>query len=381
MPAGAVIDTFVEGDPGSCRETAEWLGRLSSGCHDIGTGLHRSRSESVTIWQGEAGESFRGEMRGNAGDADVLAEYFERSKVALEKFAAELDTVRSKVEQARGVAVQHGLTVTPTTIESPGPEPPKMPVEGPGTAVVERTPAEEHAVAEYQAKAKAFSEVGVTVHEARRIEQEAHEDLKSGLKMTKSLLEALVPQGWSWAPVATGSYSGAYVTAKALDKVAQTAQSNADGYKSLLADPTFSQADRQQILRNHLDWEGKARPAASAAQSAQGLDGVIPGDDRLKGVLGKTVKGAGVVGIAATANSVRQDIEKGVPADKAVTKGTASTAASAGVGAGMTALAAAGYIGGVAATGGTLLIGTAVAAGVGWAVDNYYDDVKNWLTE
>lgn len=195
------------------------------------------------------------------------------------------------------------------------------------------------------------------------------------------MLESLVPQGWSWAPVATGAYSGAYVMAQELDKVSDTAQANADGYKALLADPTLSQAERQQVLRNHLAEEAKARPASKAGTSAQHLDDIIPGGERLKGALGKTVKGAGVVGIAATANSVRQDIEKGVPADKAVTKGAASTAASAGVGAGLTALAAAGYIGGVAATGGTLLIGTAVAAGVGWAVDNYYDDAKNWLAE
>ena len=149
----------------------------------------------------------------------------------------------------------------------------------------------------------------------------------------------------------------------------------------MLADTTLSQADRQAVLRNHLDWAGKARPAGNAAAGDAALDSNIPGSNALKGTLGKSLKGAGIVGIAATAESVREDIHKGVPADKAVTKGTASTAASAGVGAGMTALAGAGYIGGVVATGGTLLVGTAVAAGVGWAVDNYYDDVKNWITQ
>ncbi|WP_459158859.1 hypothetical protein [Salinifilum ghardaiensis] len=149
----------------------------------------------------------------------------------------------------------------------------------------------------------------------------------------------------------------------------------------MLNDPTLTDADRQQVLRNHLDWEAKARPASTAAQQAQHLDSKIPGSPALKEGLNTSIKGVGAVGAFATAWSVKSEIDSGVPADKAVTKGAASTAASAGVGAGMTALAGAGYIGGVAATGGTLLVGTAVAAGVGWAVDNYYDDVKNWFTD
>lgn len=40
----------------------------------------------------------------------------------------------------------------------------------------------------------------------------------------------------------------------------------------------------------------------------------------------------------------------------------------------MSGAVAAGYIGAVAATGGTLLIGTALTAGVGYYVDHHYYD-------
>ncbi|MBE9374931.1 hypothetical protein IQ251_10800 [Saccharopolyspora sp. HNM0983] len=291
-----------------------------------------------------------------------------------------------KISDARSttsgeVAAQAGLSLTPTVIEHPGPEPAKMPMNGPGPDTTERTPGEEQAIAGYQAKVEAFNEASATVKEARRKEESAHDSLQSALKMTKSLPESLVPQGWAWAPVVTGAYSGAYATAKALNKIADSAQQKADSARALLDKPGLSPAERQQALRGYLDGEGKARPASTGAQSAQRLDDMIPGNPKVKEGLSTSIKGAGVVGLATTGASVYQDIQKGVPKDKAITKGAASTGASAGVGAGMTALAAGGYIGGVAATGGTLLIGTAVAAGVGWAVDNYYDDVKNWLTD
>lgn len=375
------INTVVEGDPASCRETAEWLGKLSTGCHEIGTGLLRARSESETIWHGEAADGFRNQMTTNATDADKLAEFFNRGKIALDNFASELDTVIARINQARDVAAHHGLPVTSVSIESPGPPPPKMPVEGAGAVAVDRTPQEERAVADYLGKEKIFQEVLQTVTEARRKEREAHDSLRSALQMTKSLPEALLPQGWSWAPIATGAYTGAYTTSKALSEVSKHAEARADGARQVLEDPTLSQSDRQVVLRNYLDWAGKSRPAGKAAAGAAALDSNIPGSSALKGALGKSVKGAGIVGLAVTAESVREDIHKGVSPDKAITKGAASTVASAGVGAGMTALAGAGYIGGVVATGGTLLVGTAVAAGVGWAVDNYYDDVKNWITK
>ncbi|MHA6801390.1 WXG100 family type VII secretion target [Bounagaea algeriensis] len=171
--AGGGINTFVEGDSGSCRETAAWLGTMSAGCHDIGTGIHRARSESESVWQGDAGEGFRDEMARNGADADELTEYFNRGKVALDTFADDLDTVRAKMRQAREVATQHGLNVTPTTIEHPGPEPAKMPSNGPGPDTTERTPGEEQAVADYQAKVRAFNEAHATCEKrgAKRIQR------------------------------------------------------------------------------------------------------------------------------------------------------------------------------------------------------------------
>ena len=111
-------------------------------------------------------------------------------------------------------------------------------------------------------------------------------------------------------------------------------------------------------------WAGKVKTAQNAAQSGKNLDAKIPGPGGAKQLAGKSIKGVGIVGGIVAVRSVKKEIDAGVPADKAITKGVAQTGTSAAVGVVMTGAAAAGYIGAVTATGGTLLIGTALAAGV-----------------
>lgn len=367
------VDTVVEADPSSCREAARWLMKLYGGVHDLGTGLHKADSNSEAVWEGEAGDAFRELVSGNAGDADQVAEFLNRTKIALEKFADTIATVTSRIDQARMVAQQGGLVVTPTSVE----EPPKPNVElyspAPG-ADNDRSPEDQRIIAAYKAKNDVWSEVVDTVRDARDEEAKAHESLVSALKVNKSLGEYLLPKGWAWAPMLTGAYSGPHLTAKALTEAAATNQARAEGALAVLADPTLTPADRQKVLSNQVMWAGKVHAAQTAAQSGKNLDTKIPGPGGAKQLAGKSVKGVGIVGGIVTVRSVQKEIEAGVPADKAITKGAAQTATGAAVGTVMTAAAAAGYIGAVTATGGTLLIGTALSAGVGYYVDHHYYD-------
>ncbi|WP_406692866.1 hypothetical protein REH65_14830 [Saccharopolyspora sp. ID03-671] len=370
------LNTVVEADAESCRLTARWLHQLHTGTHDLGTGLHRAESESESVWEGEAGDAFRTLISGNAGDADQTAEFLNRTRIALETFADSITTVTSRINQARTVAQEGGLVVTPTTIE----EPPKpdiplySPAPGARSENRERSPEDQRILAEYQALVDVWTEVKVTVDDARSTERKAHDALIAGLKMMKDFTSYLVPQGWAWGPVATGSYSGPYVTARDLTSAAATAQAKADGALAVLMDPTLTPADRQKVLSNQELWSGKVDAARTSAQSVKNIDARVPGAPAFKGFVGWSARGVGAAGAVVTAYQTYDAIQKGVAPDKAITKGVATTAGGTAVGLGMYALAGAGYISGAVATGGTLVIGTAVAAGIGYLVDQHYYD-------
>ncbi|GAB3692624.1 hypothetical protein [Saccharopolyspora tripterygii] len=370
------LNTVVESDAESCRTAARWIRQLYTGVHDLGTGLHKAESESESVWEGRAGDAFRALVSSNGGDADQTAEFLNRLRIALESFADSITTVVARINQARGVAQEGGLVVTPTTIE----EPPKpniplySPAPGARSENRERSPEDQQVLAEFQALVDAWNEVKVTVDDARSTEQKAHETLTASLKMMKDFTSYLVPQGWAWAPVTTGAYSGPYVTARDLTAAASTAQAKADGALAVLMDPGLSPADRQKVLSNQEFWAGKVDAARTSAQSAKNIDARIPGAPGFKGLVGWSARGVGAAGAVITAYQTYDAIQKGVAPDKAITKGAATTAGGAAVGVGMYALAGAGYISGAVATGGTLVVGTAVAAGIGYLVDQHYYD-------
>lgn len=370
------ISTVVEADPGSCREAARWLSALYDGMHDLGTGLHKAESDSESMWEGEAGDAFRELLSGNAGDADQIAEFLNRTKIALEKFADSIATVTTRIDQARAVAQQGDLIVTATTIEEPAK--PAIPLYDPAPGArgdnSDRSPEDQRILADYRAKWDVWSEVQSTVADARAEEESAHADLASAIAMIKGLDDYLIPQGWAWAPMLTGAYTGPYTTAKTLTDAAATAQARAEGALAVLDDPTLTTTDRQKVLSNQVMWAGQVKAAKTSAQSVQNLDAKVPGPGPGKALLGKSVRGVGIVGGIVSVYSVKKEIDAGVPADKAITKGVAQTSTGAAVGVFMSAAAAAGYVGGVAATGGTLLVGTALAAGVGYYVDRHYYD-------
>lgn len=370
------LNTVVEADAESCRAAARWLNELYTGVHDLGTGLHKAESESESAWEGEAGDAFRTLVSSNAGDADQTAEFLNRTRIALEKFADSITTVTARIEQARTVAQQGGLVVTSTTIEEP--PTPNVPLYSPAPGARsenrERSSEDQKILADYQALVEVWTEVKVTVDDARSTEQKAHEALTAGLTMMKDFTSYLVPQGWAWAPVTTGTYSGPYVTARDLTSAATTAQAKADGALAVLMDPTLSSADRQKVLSNQEFWAARVDAARTSAQSVKSIDARIPGAPAFKGLVGWSARGVGAAGAVVTAYQTYDAIQKGVAPDKAITKGISTTAGGAAVGLGMYALAGAGYITGAVATGGTLVVGTAVAAGIGYLVDQHYYD-------
>lgn len=372
-PASASLNTELDGDAASCRVYAQWLRGFAKAVESLGDGANRVRSESEAAWPSEAGQKLRDVLSNNRGDIDTLEEFFTREAVAVEALAEKFDTVRARLDQARAVAEKGGLTITPTTIE-PAPEQ-LSPQETRGTPP---SP-------ELWQKAHTWTDVSATVNEARGIESKAHDDLAAALAMHKNYWQYLKPSGWAWVSTVNGAYTGLHVTAKSLASRSQNSQKNANSALERFNNTEPNTPQRDGAMRDYLKNQGTANRTNTASSGAKALDGNIPGGD-LKGVLGKSVKGVGFLSAGATVLQAKDENNKGVPADKAYTKAGATIAATAGVN--LAADAAIGATvattaGAVVATGGTIVVGAAVAAGVGYLVDNYYDDakhtVKNWV--
>lgn len=80
-----------------------------------------------------------------------------------------------------------------------------------------------------------------------------------------------------------------------------------------------------------------------------------------------------------SALSAYDAIKAGKDPERVIATGTAQVGTTAVVGTAGTALAAGGYVTGTVATGGTLVVATALSAGVGYVVDNHYEEIKDGI--
>ena len=306
----APLVTLVQGTPDSCRATATELGTLGSGVHDVGTGLRGVRGESESCWTGEAGENFRRAMQEKGTAADDLDEATSRAKAALETFADELHTVIARMEQAREVADGHGLELTPTTIEPPGPPPPEPELNTGGPSLNERPlhdfGAAADAKAAHERKVRGFDEAKATVDDARRKEQDAHKALEAAMKYETGFLQYMINGAiWHIEGMARGSLTISQSLADTFTKRADMLYERAAAANRAIDAPgttpaaqaaKASQRDKlvQRSTRHH--GEGvKSQKTADRLYSRTGLDA--------KGawMLSKTAKGVPVVGTTIAA--------------------------------------------------------------------------------
>ncbi|GAB3283590.1 hypothetical protein [Parasphingorhabdus pacifica] len=105
------VNTQVLADPSSAREGARYLTHLSTAHRDAATAVHKSRSTSEAEWEGAAAEAFRDEASRSAHDIDELARITDKIVRALESFADYIATCLSRMDHARQVAREGGLSV------------------------------------------------------------------------------------------------------------------------------------------------------------------------------------------------------------------------------------------------------------------------------
>ncbi len=360
------LNTEVLDEPASCRTTADWLGTVTSGVTHIGDVAQQQRGSSETFWVGTAGEAARTTLTQQTKDADTLEEAVGQVKTALETFANEIDTVNSRINQARAVAREGRLIVTPTAILPPGPPPKTSGASNlpPGPMGQQIEAHQGSGSAAYEAKKKAFAEAQSTVESARTTQQSAHQALEAAMKdplaaakTTKSYAMFVVGQGLNSIKGATDAASDMMAKADKWHSAATTMQARA------AQKPGTLRAIGNRAAAKGLENAAEARTQATRASKFGGplgsttrtvisadASGLIKGTSRVAKVGSDLVRGVPFIGTGVSIVSGVTDVAMG----KDPWEATEDTAASIGGG------AAGGYIGGA--------IGTAICPGVGTVI-------------
>lgn len=363
----------VKGDPAGIRASAGWLGAAAGTVAETGTQVYRARSSSAQGWQGAAGEGFRGAMTKVGGKTDELSGDLGATRDALHRHADDLDTVRSRMGQARQIASAAGLPVNGDLIAEPGPPPaaPTLPVDRPPTAAEQQTfTAGAQALSAYETKVRAYQDAAAVVTEARAKQAESQGALNNFLtgQVEKSPFTITdVSSGLAGVAIArTSKFRGA------AEKYAAEAARYADSAKSspALARPLYRFLERS-AGRSEARMLAQATPtpwSRNLDKLPQNVRGLIPqelgGLARAGKFLDKVplLRRVPVIGAGITAIGIGTDIAQGKNPVQSAVSGVSSLAAGAAVGA-----MAGGPVGVVA--------GAVIGAGVGFVVDEWGDDI------
>ncbi len=164
------LDTHVEGDSTACLSAADRARDAHRALSDAEESAHGARSTAAVSWHGDAGEAFSDGVTTASGYLADVAGKMRAINAALTDFAGELDVVKSRMADAREVAVSSGLTVVGTQIQMPA---------APGVASQDRDPL-------YDQQVTGWNSAAAIVSDARRMESAAHGNLALALDQAVS---------------------------------------------------------------------------------------------------------------------------------------------------------------------------------------------------
>ena len=388
------IDLKVAGDENSCRATAQQLTSLADGIHNGGTAFHTARSESENLWHGSAGDAFRDRMQPIGQHTDDIANQSRTAGQALHEFADDLTTVKARMNQARQIAQSAGLLVNGDSIaDAKAPPPVQGPAPSGGQPAM--TPEVAQARADSQRQQQAYQQAQQTVSDARKLEQNAHNELERKMTAWQTMLKDASDQKyWLVAGVGTGSVGTAIARANKWAEVAQARGEQAQIWRSV-ADRLKDPYDISRSAAQAGVYEKDAAKFESLLKSdstlTAGLRGTKIGDllkasvDDIPGVTGKLGSVAekipvvgGLLALGQTGYDIAADKDKsvgavakhvgadmgGFVAGTAATEGALALAGTVGLAGGPVTLAAVG-------------IGIGVAYGVGEVV-NHWPEISHW---
>ncbi|NHD18996.1 MULTISPECIES: WXG100 family type VII secretion target [unclassified Actinopolyspora] len=383
------LDLEIRGDPSSIRDSARWMSTVSESVHETGTQVTSARNGSESAWSGEAGDSFRAVLSKVNPEIDEVAEDHAAMCRELNKFADELDTAQKRMRRAREIAREAGLTVTEQRITEPGAEPAApepLPSDRPATPEEQQAhAAATRAQTAYARKVRAYQECSQIVTEAREQHNSALGVLNrfvSGIAEKSPFTITDYTTGLAGAVAGSTSAMRAAATEIADSGKIARAEKLMHSPNLGLRNQTRAAAIHARNYVNKVELENKATASRTArmvdklspnVQKALQLNmnlGVRPenvGNRLLRGSL-RTASKLPVVGLGITGFSIGYDVQA---TDKSVGE---SAAINLG-----------GYAAGSAATAGLLAMstpvgwavagGVVVSVGVGFAIDEWGDDV------
>ncbi|QWF83783.1 WXG100 family type VII secretion target [Amycolatopsis sp. CA-230715] len=191
---GQALNTTVNGSSGTCVAAADWLRTVTDAGHHAAGNVRAALTGAEADWQGPASSAFQESIGNIDVVSDQMADWASRTEHGLRDFAASLDTIVARMQDALGKARVGGLQVDGPFIVEPAP----LPMGKPGTPVEVCTADNMHKVigqykgdinqynaqvSDYNAKVAIYNECKAIVDGARNTEGEAHQ----------SLLRALAP--------------------------------------------------------------------------------------------------------------------------------------------------------------------------------------------
>jgi hypothetical protein len=336
---GTSVTTTIDGDVGALRTTAHWLLSVAEAAAPAQRLLGATGSESH--WRGAAADSARTTLLGLRDRTEEVVSVVAELGRAVADFADGLITAIAAMAKARATARAAGLPTTGSGIQFPAP------LGGP--CVIEPR----HAT------------VMALVDKARLVEAQSHEALNRVLARHVSFADYLRPG----MPVRAAS-TGASAFTRLVKKTDRYTRSAAA--RARLAGAAAALAEHPSA--------GPAVRAAAMSELTRRLPGVIADTQARRAATALSFAPLGAKGFPSffslsggvfSAAGAGLAIARGTPPEKA----TATSAASYAAGSATMGVAAA--LGVVSGPPGWIALGVSVvvSAGVGYAVDHYWEDI------
>lgn len=238
------LDTWVDCDVAGCRATTGWLRGQAAMVNTAAAAPRTASAQSTEGWDGEGATAFRYRMGVVGQGTDRLSDGHAVAADELDRYADAMDTAKTRMQQARDLALGAGLTVTEREILEPGPQVPTPPPGEASDSPQDKAAKEQAAAAYYtwQEQAKRYAEAGVAVAEARNIE-------KSAIDM---LLDYASSTGQKWhintADLGTGLAAATLASHSATKAAASTYFEVAKKASAIADDVTQSAATRASAI-------------------------------------------------------------------------------------------------------------------------------------
>lgn len=286
------LNTQILADVASSREGARYLHRLAEANHDAATAAHKARSTSESGWHGEAAEAFRGYVDRNAKDADELVRVIRNVSEGLDKFADQISTAKSRMQQAHQAAREGGLVVTGWVIHEPTGSPTQAAQKGMGsTDMPGLTPDPPGGGTTKKEQFQAWYDVESLVGWARNLEQTAHEELNGALTDANGIIASLKkPSFWIGNVVAYAG--GVHAAATTLASQAEARLAFVEQFKRLAADSALPAETRQARITQMMGTIGLTEKQATSNARALANLGTTKAGNLVFNPLTKTFGGS-----------------------------------------------------------------------------------------